>query len=76
MRSTPLPGASATRDLSAPLSVRLQLIPELAEDGRVKKLEVRKVNGDPPTGDAVPDGLLDHLRAAGFVDGYRGLVHR
>ena len=44
----------------------------LVKDGRVRSLEVRKVNGEPLT-----DGWVrDDLRRSGFVDGYRGLVLR
>ncbi|MGE3685794.1 MAG: helicase-related protein, partial [Acidimicrobiia bacterium] len=44
----------------------------LVKDGRVRSLEVRKVDGAP-----IADGpLRTQLRAAGFVDGYRGLVLR
>ena len=47
----------------------------MVRDGRARAVEVRKVNGETLTGD-VPDGLLDLLRSAGFVDGYRGLTFR
>ena len=46
----------------------------LVKDGRVKSVEIRKVNGD-GLADA-PALLLDLLRSAGFADGYRGLVAR
>ncbi len=46
----------------------------LAKDGRLRSVEVRKVDGaalvDAPT------GLLEMLRAVGFADGYRGLTFR
>ena len=48
----------------------------LVKDGRARAVEVRKVNGATLTDPAVPDGLLDLLRFAGFVDGYRGLTFR
>jgi ATP-dependent Lhr-like helicase len=47
---------------------------ELVRAGRVKMVEIRKVDG---VGLAdVPAGLVDLLRSAGFADGYRGLVAR
>ncbi len=48
----------------------------LVKDGRMKSVEIRKVNGDGLTGPAVPDGLVELLRSTGFADGYRGLVAR
>ena len=48
----------------------------LVNDGRMKSVEIRKVNGDGLTGAAVPGGLLELLRSAGFADGYRGLIAR
>jgi ATP-dependent Lhr-like helicase len=44
---------------------------ELVKDGRARSIEVRKVDGEP-----VNDSIAAVLRAAGFVDGYRGLVVR
>ncbi|NNE12027.1 MAG: hypothetical protein HKN41_07245 [Ilumatobacter sp.] len=43
----------------------------LVATGRERSVEVRKVDGD-----AVTDEVATTLRAAGFVDGYRGLVKR
>jgi ATP-dependent Lhr-like helicase len=43
----------------------------LVKDGHARAIEVRKVDGDP-----VPTVVADVLRAAGFIDGYRGLVVR
>ena len=48
----------------------------LVTDGRMKSVEIRKVNGDGLMGAAVPAGLVELLRAGGFVDGYRGLIAR
>ncbi len=47
---------------------------DLVKSGRVKAVEVRKIDGD-GLADA-PAGLVELLRSAGFVDGYRGLVVR
>jgi ATP-dependent Lhr-like helicase len=46
----------------------------LVKTGRARSVEVRKIDGNGLT-DA-PAGILEVLRAAGFVDGYRGLTHR
>ena len=43
----------------------------LVASGRERSVEIRKVDGD-----AVPDGIAEVARRAGFVDGYRGLVRR
>jgi ATP-dependent Lhr-like helicase len=47
---------------------------DLVGAGRMKAVEIRKVDGDGLTD--VPVGLLELLRSAGFADGYRGLVAR
>jgi ATP-dependent Lhr-like helicase len=44
---------------------------DLVANGRERAVEVRKVDGQ-----AVPDDIATALRAAGFADGYRGLVRR
>jgi ATP-dependent Lhr-like helicase len=46
---------------------------ELVKDGRLRQVEVRKVDGAPIDRSSPVGGLL---RACGFVDGYRGLVLR
>jgi ATP-dependent helicase Lhr and Lhr-like helicase len=46
----------------------------LVKEDRLRSVEIRKIDGDSLV-DA-PNGLLDMLRAAGFVDGYRGLTFR
>ena len=48
----------------------------VVKDGRARAVEVRKVDGARLASDDVPGSVLDALRAAGFVDGYRGLVYR
>ena len=45
-----------------------------SKDGRLKQLEIRKINGDPPG--SAPPSVVEVLRANGFTDGYRGLTHR
>ena len=44
----------------------------LAKDGRLRKLELTRIDGA-PAGDSP---LADRLRGAGFTDGYRGLTLR
>ena len=44
----------------------------LVKDGRVRSLEVHRIDGEPSAASPV----APMLRAAGFVDGYRGLVLR
>ena len=46
----------------------------LVTTDRARSIEVRKIDGK-GLADA-PQGVLEILRAAGFVDGYRGLTHR
>lgn len=53
-----------------------QALQLLVQDGRLKSLEIRKVNGDTLTGDNAPEGFVELLRAAGFADGYRGMTFR
>jgi ATP-dependent helicase Lhr and Lhr-like helicase len=47
-------------------------VARLVKQGRVAKLELQRVDGGP----ARESALAEALRAAGFVDGYRGLVLR
>lgn len=49
---------------------------DLVKNGRAPSVEIRKVDGAPLSDPAVPDGLIEMLRVSGFVDGYRGMVHR
>ena len=44
----------------------------LAKDGRLRKIELARIDGAP----AGESPLADRLRAAGFADGYRGLTVR
>jgi ATP-dependent Lhr-like helicase len=48
---------------------------DLVDRGRYRSLEIRKVDGVPVRDEAVRR-VADDLRAAGFVEGYRGLVYR
>ncbi|MGE5227187.1 MAG: DEAD/DEAH box helicase, partial [Planctomycetaceae bacterium] len=47
-------------------------IAALAKDGRVRRLELRQIDGAPVT----EHPAADALRSAGFADGYRGLTFR
>jgi ATP-dependent helicase Lhr and Lhr-like helicase len=58
--------SGATRDPSW-----TEVLVRRVKDGIDRSVEVRKVNGEPVDGE-----VADVLRAAGFVDGYRGLVIR
>ena len=44
----------------------------IVKDGRLRRIELQRIEGL-PVGDSP---LADGLRAAGFVDGYRGLTLR
>ena len=46
----------------------------LVKTDRARSVEIRKIDGN-RLADA-PEGIIQILRAAGFVDGYRGLTHR
>jgi ATP-dependent helicase Lhr and Lhr-like helicase len=46
----------------------------LVKDDRLRAVEIRKIDGNALVDS--PTGLLEMLRAAGFVDGYRGLTYR
>ena len=46
----------------------------LVKTGRARSIEVRKIDGKGLS--EAPAGVLEILRTAGFVDGYRGLTHR
>jgi ATP-dependent Lhr-like helicase len=48
----------------------------LVHDGRARAVEVRKVNGSGLRESADGEATTSSLRAAGFVDGYRGLTYR
>ncbi len=49
-----------------------EALADLVKDGRVRKLEIAKIDGEP----AGESPIADHLRAAGFVESYRGLTRR
>jgi hypothetical protein len=44
----------------------------LVKDGRLRSLTIARIDGEPAAGHPA----ADVLRAAGFVEGYRGLVFR
>jgi ATP-dependent Lhr-like helicase len=43
-------------------------------DGRLRKVEIRKVDGDPLATSPAGETITAAAKAAGFTDGYRGLV--
>ncbi len=47
---------------------------DLAHAGRAKTVEIRKIDGATLASPDAPAGVVEMLRAAGFSDGYRGLV--
>ena len=50
----------------------IEALAGLVKDGRLRSLELQRIDGDP----ALSSPLAPRLREAGFVDGYRGLVLR
>ena len=59
----------------------------LVKDGRLRSIELARIDGEPPptgptassaatTGEPQARTVVDHLRAAGFHDSYRGLTFR
>ncbi len=50
-----------------------EALTRLVKDGRLRSLEIAKVDGAAVAEDPL---VADALRAAGFADGYRGLVLR
>ncbi len=54
------------------LAVVADALAALVEDGRVERLQLQRIDGAAP----LDQPVLDHLRAAGFVDHPRGLVRR
>jgi ATP-dependent Lhr-like helicase len=44
----------------------------LTKDGRLRKIELTRIDGNP----AHEASVADRLRSAGFTDGYRGLTLR
>jgi ATP-dependent Lhr-like helicase len=50
----------------------IEALAGLVKDGRLRSLELQRIDGDP----ALSSSLAPRLREAGFADGYRGLVLR
>jgi ATP-dependent helicase Lhr and Lhr-like helicase len=50
----------------------IDALASLVKDGRLRRIELSKIDGEPVDGSA----FAEDLRTAGFVDGYRGLVLR
>jgi len=50
----------------------IDALASMVKDGRLRRIELSKIDGEPVGGSA----FAEDLRAAGFVDGYRGLVLR
>jgi hypothetical protein len=47
-------------------------IASLVKDGRIRRIELTRIDGEPASGSP----FADRLRTAGFADGYRGLTLR
>ena len=56
----------------APPALVADALASLVKDGRVRRIELRRVDAIP----AAEHDLADALRTAGFLDGYRGLTRR
>ena len=50
----------------------MDALASLVKDGRLRKIELTRIDGMP----AVESPLADRLRETGFADGYRGLTLR
>ena len=50
----------------------MDAVASLVKDGRVRRIELTRIDGAPATGSP----FAETLRTAGFVEGYRGLVLR
>jgi ATP-dependent Lhr-like helicase len=55
-----------------PASRWIEALASLVKDGKVRKIELSRIDGEP----ARDHVLADRLREAGFTDGYRGLLLR
>jgi ATP-dependent Lhr-like helicase len=51
-----------------------EALADQVRDGRLRKVEIRKVDGDALTTSPIGRDITIAAKAAGFVDGYRGLV--
>ena len=51
-----------------------EALADLVRAGRLRKVELRKVNGEPLASAAIGNEISVAAKAAGFADGYRGLV--
>ena len=65
-------GARSLVTFGAPVEVWSEPLAALVKDGVLRTIELRRVDGEAPA-DA---GLLEGLRRAGFLDGYRGPILR
>ena len=65
-------GARSVLTFGAPADRWADAIVGLVKDGRLRRIELHRIDGEPVADHAE----LDRLRAAGFDDGYRGLTAR
>jgi ATP-dependent Lhr-like helicase len=65
-------GARSIVTFGADPSAWADAVADLVKDGRVRRIELRTIDGEPATSHPCADAL----RAVGFVEGYRGLTLR
>ncbi len=53
-----------------------EALADQVRDGRLRKVEIRKVDGDPLNTSPVAAEITAAAKAAGYADGYRGLLYR
>ena len=61
-------GARSLITFGAPVEAWVEPLASLVKDGRLRTIELRRIDGEAPSEPA----LLEGLRHAGFADGYRG----
>ena len=61
-------GARSLITFGAPVETWVEPLASLVKDGRLRTIELRRIDGEAPSEPA----LLEGLRHAGFADGYRG----
>jgi ATP-dependent helicase Lhr and Lhr-like helicase len=61
-------GARSLVTFGTPVAVWAEPLASLVKDGRLRTIELRRVDGEPPADAA----LMQGLRGAGFLEGYRG----
>ena len=65
-------GARSVLTFGTPADDWADALVSLVKDGRLRRIELHRIDGEPIADHAE----LDRLREAGFADGYRGLTAR